>query len=70
MKVSELIKELERLDKGEDVEVVVAVGSAYKRYPVSYEDIFMLNRYSGQELRICVSLGEEFVVRAKGKVRE
>ena len=65
MKVSELIKELERLAKDDDPEVVVAIGSYYRTYPISYENIFQLNRYGGQEIRLAASIGEGFVVRKK-----
>ncbi len=66
MKASELIKELERLMKDDDPEVVVAIGSYYSAFPISYEDVYQLNRYTGNEIRLEASLGEGFVIRKKG----
>lgn len=66
MKVSELIKELERLAKDDDPEVIVNVNSYYKSYSVASESIFQVTRYTGDEIRLFISLNKGLVVREKG----
>ena len=65
MKASEVIKQLERLAGEDDPEVVVSVGSNYKSSFFAYEEIFGANRYTGKEIRLCVSLDKKFIVREK-----
>lgn len=67
MKVSELISELQRLAKDDDPDVVVSVGSYYKVGSFTFSKISDLNRYTGHEIRLRISIGEEFVIRKKAK---